>query len=207
MSESAAIAPRTTTCGHCGTRFVSDNPSRRWCSPRCRRAASDARLAGTCEVCGEALTNPRAERHAGCTRFWTEERCLEALRGFAERYGRTPTAGELGVGHDRRKRVDWLPPGEVLRRRFGSRRQAIVAAGLEPRGTGDRVARPVWSARAIAEAIRAWAAEHGKQPSSDEWRRAGAGRPCTGTVIHVFGSWSEGIRAAGFEPRLPGRRA
>lgn len=42
---------------------------------------------------------------------------------------------------------------------------------------------------------------HGKQPSADDWAAAGTAHPTRVTVVRVFGTWSDAIRAAGFTPR------
>jgi hypothetical protein len=71
----------------------------------------------------------------------------------------------------------------------------------------------------VLDAIRDWAAEFGEQPRCSEWspshaRRAGARIglvrewerqyprwPSLSTVSHYFGSWSNGVEAAGFRSR------
>lgn len=58
-----------------------------------------------------------------------------------------------------------------------------------------------WTEEKIIEAIRAWAASHdGVPPTSTEWLRAGDGHPAATTVGERFGSWAQGIEAAGFVP-------
>jgi len=55
----------------------------------------------------------------------------------------------------------------------------------------------------VIEAFQAWAREHGRQPTMDEWRK-GRGKPHMEVVFRLFGTWSNAIVAAGFEARLPG---
>jgi hypothetical protein len=128
-------------CAYCGGSGVPARPNARYCSDRCRRGAYNARHAPLCTVCGGATSDPRTTRHLGCT-DWTPERALDALRDFAEEHGRVPTAGEFGVGPNRDERVAWIPAGETLRRLFGSRRAALIAAGLTPRHAGRYARNP-----------------------------------------------------------------
>lgn len=55
------------------------------------------------------------------------------------------------------------------------------------------------------EAIRSAAEDLGHTPSSREYVAEGY-RPSYHTVQSLFGSWSEGVRAAGLEPRTKGRK-
>lgn len=60
----------------------------------------------------------------------------------------------------------------------------------------------VWTRGGIVNAIRAFAAHEGRQPSALEWQRSRPSTyPATATVLNVFGSWNAAIRAAGFEPQ------
>ena len=62
-----------------------------------------------------------------------------------------------------------------------------------------------WNSEQVIVAIKAWAESHGgRAPAREEWKNAGPGHPCSGTVINRFGSWGAGIRAAGLTPRGPG---
>jgi predicted transcriptional regulator len=74
-----------------------------------------------------------------------------------------------------------------------------------------------WDQQAIITAIRRWAGKHGGQPPKfNAWagsrmlraRRfssAGVDYPTATRLQQVFGSWSAGLAAAGFEPRARGR--
>ena len=58
----------------------------------------------------------------------------------------------------------------------------------------------------LIELIRDWAAEHGKPPRASDWKGVTDTRwPSYLTVYRAFGSWDEGIKAAGFTPRGRGR--
>jgi hypothetical protein len=81
----------------------------------------------------------------------------------------------------------------------------------------DFVARRVWTPERIIAAIQMWAQKYGSPPTACDWRVSPARRaeafdrfqvgdwPCTKIVQIRFGSWSAGIRAAGFKPRSKGR--
>lgn len=75
-------------------------------------------------------------------------------------------------------------------------------------------AHKVWTREAIIAAVQRWADEHGLvPPTSGDWNSTlarKAGRPERGTEypsVHTvqdeFGSWSEAIRAAGFDAFAP----
>jgi len=52
--------------------------------------------------------------------------------------------------------------------------------------------------------MHAWADEHGRPPTLEEWRRASARHPSAATVRRLFGTWNAALIAAGFEARPPG---
>jgi hypothetical protein len=80
-----------------------------------------------------------------------------------------------------------------------------------------------WTRERIIEAIRWWARTYGEPPASPDWNpylarnilrdeeRAARGErlirerrvPWMKTVVERFGSWNDGILAAGFTPRAP----
>lgn len=89
--------------------------------------------------------------------------------------------------------------------------------GTTPSRMSDR-ARPVcavcagahyatWTREAIIHCIQQWAERHGKVPGSTDFacgQSVGEHVPTVNHVQHRFGSWSDAVRAAGFEPRSPG---
>lgn len=99
---------------------------------------------GECVDCGSRTTAAPAQRCAPCaalhSRLWTEERIIEALREFARRYDRPPSASDLNPGtarargfHDRAERFyrDGIyPAASLIVGRFGSFNAALAAAGL-----------------------------------------------------------------------------
>lgn len=69
--------------------------------------------------------------------------------------------------------------------------------------------RRIWTRDAIILAIQDWADEHGGiPPAANDWYRAKAAHdiriPAVTQVVKIFGKWSDGIRAAGFEPHTSG---
>jgi hypothetical protein len=71
-----------------------------------------------------------------------------------------------------------------------------------------------WSRSRILGAALRWHAEYGRKPTSDDWRVARPGYPCTATVMVYFESWRAMYVALGWPPnpqgptvRRPGRVA
>ena len=62
-----------------------------------------------------------------------------------------------------------------------------------------------WTRARVVRALRLWVLEHGTLPTQTEWRASSPEYPNWGTVRDRFGSWNEGIRAAGFKPRIARR--
>lgn len=58
-----------------------------------------------------------------------------------------------------------------------------------------------WTRDALIAAIQRWDREHGRPPRSTDWLRSGGpNHPAFGAVCLEFGTWNEGITAAGFVP-------
>jgi hypothetical protein len=55
----------------------------------------------------------------------------------------------------------------------------------------------LWTPERIVEAMRRWAHQHGRPPTSHAWHRAGQGHPSAQRVITVFGSFKRAQAAAG----------
>jgi len=104
---------------------------------------------------------------------------------------------------------------------FGAERARVDEPRCYPCSTAHRT---VWTREALIAAIQRWAQEHGEPPAVADWnptvarrmndpeRAARAGRrqerqtaewPHPISVIRRFGSWSNGLEAAGFTPRAP----
>lgn len=128
--------------------------------------------------------------------YWTRERIIAALQEDAERRGHSPRRLEW-----RRSDPQGRHPGEkVVFGVFGTWRAALEAAGLTPAPRAS-----VWSRDSIIAAFHRFEREHGRQPSATDWSRASLHYPSTTTVQDHFGSWSAGVRAAGFQPLAQGR--
>lgn len=142
-SAGGPIASRYTeggaTCARCGAPFVRAAPGlQRYCSAQCRRRAHEERHGRVCSICGEP--NPTGGKsHRACRTAATRDRYLNALRDFINEHGRAPTAAELGMGSSAAGQVKGLPSGGSLHRHFGSVREALIAAGVEPRAPGHRL--------------------------------------------------------------------
>jgi hypothetical protein len=119
---------------------------------------------------------------------WTDQRIIELIR---EDSAPRPSVASHRVGASH--------AGPALREDGGGPlrlvRRALFVAGFTPAPTRR------FSDEQIVGLIREWAAQHGEPPTSKDWEKAAPGRPCTHTVAGRFGSWSQAIRAAGFEPR------
>lgn len=61
-----------------------------------------------------------------------------------------------------------------------------------------------WTREAIICAIQRWANHYGDPPTSKAWKTAIDTYPSTWMVTNVFGSFNNGIRAAGYRPRSRG---
>jgi hypothetical protein len=114
---------------------------------------------------------------------WNQESILDALRELGRQLGRRP------------KRSDFVPkrpglPGyNTIAKQLGSLPAAFEAAGFaNPRE---------WTQEEVTQALLAWAAERGRAPTYNDWRRVSEEHPGVSTVEKLFGSWTEGLLAAG----------
>lgn len=64
-----------------------------------------------------------------------------------------------------------------------------------------------WSPQQICDALHAWADAHdGFPPNSGDWRKGTPEHPACSTVQEIFGSWDNGLTAAGLKKRARGSR-
>jgi hypothetical protein len=115
-----------------------------------------------------------------CT--WDEQEIIRALRASARKRGRPPMSTEWArakPGH---------PSADTVRAHFGHWSDALRAAGLEPGRRPPHRSKP-WRREEICEALRRWAASHGRPPVSLDWIRGAADHPQANTVRNHFGSW------------------
>jgi hypothetical protein len=103
---------------------------------------------------------------------------------------------------------DPVPEPPIVAEQPEATRPAAEAEPARPKaalpGTGKPGRSQQWTEALIIAAIQRWAAEHGKPPVSTEWQKRGDHHPVAQTVAARFGSWTAGLRAAGFEPARSG---
>ena len=85
------------------------------------------------------------------------------------------------------------PSPALVVTRFGSWRQALIAAGLEPGNP------PPATKEAIIDALRSFHASHGQSPTTSAWR-AERQFPVSETIIRHCGSWRAALELAGLPP-------
>lgn len=70
----------------------------------------------------------------------------------------------------------------------------------EPSPARPVVARaPKYTREIVIASIRLWASQHGRPPTITDWRGTAGRWPSEPTVTRLFGSWANGIEAAGFQ--------
>lgn len=142
----------------------------------------------------------------GMPRFWTNEEIVAAIQRWTSEHGHPPTANDwryAGYGH---------PSTATVTLRFGSILTARKAAGAPTRvGYGFET---YWTPDRIAASMLDHTLSQGSWPTQRQWNRAhggprvgGAIRPCTNTVLRVFGTWEAAKIYAGFTPAKEFRAA
>ncbi|HYY75340.1 MAG TPA: hypothetical protein VE644_03360 [Gaiellaceae bacterium] len=118
-------------------------------------------------------------------RRYSNEQILAELRACAERLGRSPTMREFAA--DGRTR---LHPQTVVVH-FGSWNRAKRLAGLTPRRFATR--------DELLAQLRALGEELGRIPTGGDLDRRRAAMPSKSLYWHAFGSFTNALRAAGFD--------
>lgn len=139
---------RPTVCQGCGAPLPEQTAGRyrKWCSQKCRKNTS---YGGTCADCGRPTAyNPDgpSKRCKGCDdrmrNVVARRSAVDAIKRFAERYGRPPTATDFNaaLSPETFYRDADYPHLSVVQSLFGSWNDAIAAAGFVPRpkGVGGR---------------------------------------------------------------------
>jgi len=67
---------------------------------------------------------------------------------------------------------------------------------------GRRNLTGTWARAEIVGAIQAWVDAHGNPPSRADWLNASGTHPSRDAVTRMFGSWSNALLAAGYEPSV-----
>jgi len=130
-------------------------------------------------------------RPRGAGQTHSDEELLDHIRRLAD--GGSPTAHEF-------KSDERAPSLWMVEDRFGSWTEAVETAGFEPAIKGRGRA---YSDEEILNHIRRLA--EGDQPPMVEELTSDEDAPSLGTVRNQFGSWSEAVETAGFEPIPRGR--
>ncbi|SNR41542.1 homing endonuclease associated repeat-containing protein [Halorubrum vacuolatum] len=121
---------------------------------------------------------------------YRDEELLDGIRAVADEVGRRPTLKEY------RERG---PHGvSTLFARFGSWRGAVAAAGFDPREPTNEV-----SVEELLAEIERLGETKGRRPTAVEMDREGA--YAVATYRRRFGTWSNAVEAAGYEPIRLGR--
>jgi len=123
---------------------------------------------------------------------WNRARIKAAMRAWTAQHGHAPTRAEWAPADPTGKR----PSYAVVVRRFESWTEALQAAGVLPASLRR------WDRAGAIEAMRAFAREHGRAPTSLDWSQSAAEHPSAGTVGALFGSWSEGLLEAGLDTHV-----
>jgi hypothetical protein len=118
---------------------------------------------------------------------WDHDAVIAAIAKFAEEHGRRPRRGEL-------RKASGLPDHSTVVHYCGSLTHALAEAGC------PRPQRRVWDRAGMIAALRAFADEHGRAPTWDDWKISAPDRPYADQVAGEFGSWPDAIRAAGLRP-------
>lgn len=127
------------------------------------------------------------------------------------------TAAALGVSVSCVRNVLNDPDGSKQRARRDTYRGECVDCGAMTRSSGtsqpsercpscSAAAKRKWTVETIIDAIQRWEREHGRPPTADQWihRDPVGDYPSSRNVYGTgtpFATWSDAIRAAGFEAR------
>ncbi len=146
------------TCEHC-TKPIPASRLRRfdgyvlptkYCSARCRRDASDKRVLPLCPICGiNQLSHRHNQACSECNpRLWTHDTIIDAIRDYADQYGRPPGARDWNPSMARANYRDDIaerfyndncwPHTNTVQRIFGKWNTAIKAAGFTPVVAGHK---------------------------------------------------------------------
>jgi hypothetical protein len=123
---------------------------------------------------------------------WDRSRILQAMREWTTQHGHAPTQAQWAPRDPTGRR----PSYSVVVRRFESWTAALQEAGVLPASLRR------WDHAGAIKAMRSFAREHGRAPTSSDWGQSTAEYPSAGTVSALFGSWSEGLFEAGLDAHV-----
>lgn len=150
----------------------------------------------------------------------TPERVAEAVRLRGEGKKLREIADHFGVSP--KTASEWVtdPDQATWRRRRAAYAVVCTVCGARI-ANGSKEADPdepvcqscapahyaTWPREAVIASIQGWAAQHGRQPGAEDFRRdkrAGRDLPSVNHVKYTFGTWQAGLDAAGFPRRRGG---
>lgn len=142
---------------------------------------------------------------------WPRAQLIEAIAPLkALGLTRAEIAAELGIGLKTLHNAMNDPDGEKQRTRRDGYVGRCVDCGTPTRSDGtsrpssrcgpcSALANSHWTRESVISVIQEFAGAHGRPPLASEWqRRIREPYLDVGTVQRLFGSWADGIEAAGF---------
>lgn len=163
--------------------------------------------AGVCPDCGGPVITSYSERCVTCAHRLahppgaTREELIERIRDWTRETGDPPRIADWEPTPDRSRKwgheyPKWPSQQTVLKVFGGSWNAALAAAGCS-------LANRRWDRPTIVAALRSFAREHGRSPTTEELKGDPGLWPHPGVVRRHFGSFRETLEAAGLEVREP----
>jgi hypothetical protein len=159
--------------------------------------------AGRCRDCGDPVVTdaarcPRCAARKAIKPWATHAEVLAAIRTWTQETGAPPRHQDWVPtdDHERkwaREHPRW-PSSMTVRTHFGSWGAALQAAGFPPY-------RERWTPEGIEAALRRFAREEDRPPTSDDLSYGHHRLPARQTVDQHFGSFAAALESAGFEPQ------
>jgi DNA-directed RNA polymerase specialized sigma24 family protein len=116
------------------------------------------RLTGVPAGYGPTLVS-RASRITDSSEGWTRQLVIDAIRRFYKRFGRAPRYRDAEGNLT-------MPSPNTVRRLFGSWKEAVRAAGIEP-AYGDRRVKP-WTSTEMILTFCNWRLHHKRWPNNED---------------------------------------
>jgi hypothetical protein len=147
--------------------------------------------------CAQCARESAARRTRDVARpMWTADSVIEAINDWARLEGHAPRydewmSGRHATGRWRREYPRW-PSAGTVQRLYGGWAAALRGAGYAPAWRS-------FTDEEVIDALRASAATLGRAPLRSEWEGRSPEAPGVGAVSRHFGTWNDGLRAAGLE--------